>query len=89
MKLPSVDMPDIIAWHYEKSGLFFVKSLYRLALMTDHDLGSSGSSTTPDGSRMDWKILWNLSIPPKIKVFFWRAANNGLATNANMNYRHI
>jgi hypothetical protein len=34
MKLPSVDMSDCVDWHYEKSGLFSVKSAYRLALMT-------------------------------------------------------
>jgi hypothetical protein len=89
MKLPSVDMSDSVAWHYEKSSLFSIKSAYRLALMTDHDLGSSGSSTVPDGGRMIWKKLWNLSIPPKIKVFLWRTTNNGLATNANRNYRHM
>jgi predicted secreted protein len=52
MKLPSVDMSDSVAWHYEKSSLFSIKSAYRSALMTDHDLGSSGSSTVPDGGRM-------------------------------------
>jgi hypothetical protein len=89
MKLPSVDMSDSVAWHYEKFGLFSVKSAYRLALMIDHDLGSSGSSTAPDGGRMVWKNLWNLSIPPKIKVFLWRVTNNELATNATRNYRHM
>lgn len=34
-------MGDIIAWHYEKNGMFFVKSAYNLALSHKEEQGQS------------------------------------------------
>jgi hypothetical protein len=45
---------DTIAWYYEKTGLFTVKSAYRLALQADHeDAWQDGSS----------KCGWLTSLP--------------------------
>jgi hypothetical protein len=42
---------DMIAWHYERAGIFSVRSAYKLALQTEME-GSwqDGSSRVPDGN---------------------------------------
>jgi hypothetical protein len=43
---------DFVAWHYEKSGIFSVRSAYHLAVQIDQaELNAAGCSTRPDGSR--------------------------------------
>jgi hypothetical protein len=79
----------MVAWHYENSGYFSVRSAYRLGMQIEHDLGSSSSSAAPDGDRVVWKQLWKLPIPPKVRVFAWRLALEGLATNEKRKYRHV
>jgi len=47
---------DLIAWHSEKSGVFSVRSAYRLGVsVTEVDGGSISSSSNPDGARPMWK----------------------------------
>ena len=36
-----------------------------------------------------WRIIWNLHIPNKIKLFTWRACQNILPTKANLCHRHV
>lgn len=89
IKLPRRDTEDVIAWHYEKTGVFSVRSAYRLAMQLDRELGHQGSSTAPDGERAVWRKLWRLAVPPKVRVFAWKAIQNGLPTRANRHYRHL
>jgi hypothetical protein len=86
---PPPPQPDSIAWHYEKSGVFSVRSAYRLALTRALNLEEEGSSTAPRGDRAVWKKLWNLPIPPKVRNFLWKLVKNGLPTNENRRYRHL
>jgi hypothetical protein len=34
-------------------------------------------------SSTKWKTLWQLPVPPNVKVFAWRVIHNGLAVPAN------
>lgn len=36
-----------------------------------------------------WKYVWNLSIPPKIRIFSWRAAKNIIPTAHNLKMHHV
>jgi hypothetical protein len=47
------------------------------------------SSTMADGERPVWKKLWSLPIPPKVRVFAWRTAHNGLASQVNKKSRKM
>ena len=44
---------------------------------------TTSSSSNTNGERMVWKKLWALQLPPKVKVFAWKLAHNGLATQSN------
>ena len=81
---------DMIAWHPEKSGLFSVRSAYRLALNASKDQCEfPTSSTFPDGQHPCWPKIWKSSVPPKVKVFAWKAASGALATEENKRHHHM
>jgi hypothetical protein len=75
---------DFIAWFYEKTGIFTVKSAYKLAQelehMTNHDVGSSSSLS--DGRQM-YHGIWRARVPPKVRIFAWKVAHKCLATQEN------
>jgi hypothetical protein len=89
IRLPLNKSPDFVARHYEKSGIFSVRSAYRLAMSISHNTQEIGSSTAPSGDRVVWRRLWKLPTLPKVRVFLWKLINNGLPTNANRCYHHI
>jgi hypothetical protein len=79
---------DVIAWHYEKTGLFTVKSVYTLALQIDQEKKrQGGSSTMPDGRRSLYNRIWYAPVPSKIRVFTWRLSQEGLTTQSNRKQR--
>jgi hypothetical protein len=52
IEIPQKDTSGCIAWNFEKSGLFTVKSAYQLALKMKHQNRDIGScTTTPNGDR--------------------------------------
>ncbi|CAN6215731.1 unnamed protein product, partial [Urochloa humidicola] len=90
IKIHGTDCQDLLAWHYEKSGFFTIRSAYRLAVqLRDQKRGVCNSSLNPMGVRPLWKSIWKLNIPQKIKVFLWRVVNNALATRLNKWKRHL
>jgi hypothetical protein len=75
---------DFIVWHFERSGVFTVKSAYRLAMDSDPDARrAEGSSSSPDGSRSLFKQIWSANLPPKVRIFAWKLMHEGLATQLN------
>jgi hypothetical protein len=81
---------DILAWHPEPSGIFSVRSAYKLAMgETPANCGFAATSGTPAGDNPIWKRIWSADVPPKVKNFAWKAANNSLATEDNKLIRHF
>lgn len=80
---------DLIAWNFEKSGLFTVRSAYRLAMNLRDAPDVDASSSSPDGERKLWKRIWSAQVPSKVRVFAWKVVNNGLPTKANRCYRRL
>jgi ribonuclease HI len=89
IKIPSTPRPDWFAWNYEKTGVFTVRSAYRVALRGKYEAGYISSSSNADGERTIWKHIWKARVPSKVRVFAWKVATNGLPTNANRKYRHL
>jgi len=74
----------MIAWHYEETGLFSVRSAYWLGVRLKELEGNSAScSANPDGARPVWKKLWKLPVPHKVRIFAWKLIQGGLATKCN------
>ncbi|KAL5794824.1 hypothetical protein ACOSP7_003418 [Xanthoceras sorbifolium] len=69
------DCADSLIWHFDKSGEYSVK------------LSLSGSSSSPNSKW--WLALWNLNIPPKIKIFIWRVCHNAIPSLCNLCSRKI
>jgi hypothetical protein len=82
LKIPSVDGEDILAWHPERSGLFTVRSAYRLALELKMKDNTSSMSDKPAGDRDLWNMVWKANVPPKVRVFGWKLATNTLGVQA-------
>jgi hypothetical protein len=60
---------DHIAWFYEKTGVFSVKSAYHLAMSLGClNLDQPGCSARADGSRPVFKCIWSANVPPKVRV---------------------
>ena len=90
LRLPSAETADSIAWHYEKSGQFTVKSAYKLADMIKRNSTSGASASNSEaGVRNLWDMIWKAKVPEKIKIFGWRTATNSLATKLNTCRRTI
>ncbi|KAL0343066.1 UNVERIFIED_CONTAM: hypothetical protein Sangu_1194000 [Sesamum angustifolium] len=73
--------PDLLIWHYSRSGIFSVRSAYHLACSLE--LRSSSSSSHVLGQSW-WRRVWQAKIPNKVKVFVWRACLNALPTGDNL-----
>ncbi|KAM0908155.1 hypothetical protein ACQ4PT_015643 [Festuca glaucescens] len=81
---------DFVAWNPEPTGVFTVKSAYRLAFeMQQRENGRLTTSARPSGDSPEWKMIWQCPVPPKIRIFAWKLANNALATQVNKHRRGI
>ena len=75
---------DFWAWHYDKKGVFSVRSAYRMisAVKAQRedclDHRPAHSNITAD--RKSWSQLWNVRVPSKIKIFVWRLAHTSIST---------
>ncbi|KAK3223533.1 hypothetical protein Dsin_010558 [Dipteronia sinensis] len=76
---------DSLSWHYDTTGVYTVQSGYRLAF--DQQLVASASSPSP--SSFWWNTLWRLHLPPKVRIFVWRACLNALPSLVNLWKRRI
>ncbi|CAN1296474.1 Putative ribonuclease H protein At1g65750 [Linum perenne] len=73
-------LEDKWLWHGDKKGKFSVKGCYWLM---------KNGNTQPREARgqygtADWKWLWQLKIPSKVKLFLWRGCCNILPTRMNL-----
>lgn len=67
---------DKIMWHFSVDGKYTVKTAYKLAAMITRN-----RELEEDGN---WRVLWNLNIPPKVKDCMWRACRNCLPNRVNL-----
>ena len=91
--LSSRRMDDTWAWHYEKSGILSVSSVYRLLVQTkkrreDWIHGrSAGSNSARDGKL--WQKMWKVQVPSKLRVFLWRLSHQSLPTGDVRHHRQM
>ena len=74
---------DKLIWTGTKSGNFSVKSAYNLLLNQSND--AQGSSSNRLGSvRSLWSKIWSAQVPPKVRLFMWRACLDILPTKTKL-----
>ena len=66
---------DFIAWHYDSKGIHSVKSAYKLLAINSkadaHYQRNTAVCSNAEDSNI-WSKLWKLSVPPKVRNFWWR-----------------
>jgi hypothetical protein len=75
---------DFWSWHYERTGVFSVRSAYRM-LITQVErrmawIEHAASRSDTSGERNEWDKLWRTQVPSKIRVFLWRLAKQSIPT---------
>jgi hypothetical protein len=85
-------MNDIAAWHFNKNGLFSVRSAYKVLVedrkrSNERRGGASSSSSSSRAGDQLWKRVWNLDCPKKMIHFLWRMGHNCLALHINLKRR--
>ncbi|XP_060959099.1 uncharacterized protein LOC133030381 [Cannabis sativa] len=83
---PDPSHPDAYFWQHSNSGHYSVKTGYHVAKQATN-------LTQPSSSNMEtltrwWKSLWSLPIPPKIRHFVYRLAQNSIPTAEKLYHRH-
>jgi hypothetical protein len=69
---------DVWAWHHERSGIFSVRSAYRMHVINKERattyLESIAGRSDIEAVEKEWLAIRKLRIQSKIKVFLWRLA---------------
>lgn len=75
IRVPILDVSrdDIRIWAHTSGGMYQVRSAYKLILkkFTNYDMLRVNG---------DWRLIWDLDIPPRVKVFLWRLCRDCLPT---------
>lgn len=81
---------DVLAWAPERNGMYSVRSAYKLLKEEQmaSAMASSGETRSSEDSRA-WEAVWKLSVPPKVRVFWWRILHNSLPSKAELHRRHV
>ncbi|XP_024156347.1 uncharacterized protein LOC112164377 [Rosa chinensis] len=80
----SVRTPDDKrVWHWDKRGVYSVKSGYHAYRLTEN-VSNLASSSRSSGRAADlhWKVLWKARVPPKVRSFIWRMHREIIPTRA-------
>ncbi|XP_021763700.1 uncharacterized protein LOC110728362 [Chenopodium quinoa] len=73
-------------WHCSEDGRFSVKSAYNLITVEQmRDTASSSNVGVP----FDWKMVWNVEVPQKIKMLAWRGVRDVVASHGNLARRGV
>jgi hypothetical protein len=81
---------DVLAWAFERNGIYLVRSAYRL-LKEDQMAATMAATgeTMASGDERAWSAAWKLIVPPKVCVFWRRVLHNSLPSKAELKRRHV
>lgn len=68
IKIPQGKVEDCVAWHYERNGVFTVRSAYKLAMLEKGSGPQTSSSSASVNDRSIWDAIWKAKVPEKIKI---------------------
>ena len=77
---------DFWEWHYEKSGVFSVRPAYRMIVEMKYRrtnwLEGRSEASNVEELEGQWKKLWQVQVPSKLRIFAWRLGRSSLSTGA-------
>ncbi|KAK3218146.1 hypothetical protein Dsin_012116 [Dipteronia sinensis] len=76
---------DTVVWHFEERGVYSVKSGYIVGVVLEATLSASNNLAVGRW----WKVLRNLNIPLKIKIFIWKTCHEWIPSRINLLRRGI
>ena len=84
---------DFWAWHYEKKGVFSVRSAYCM-LVSNRERTAAWRDGRPGKSdfkseQKEWTSLWQVQVPSKMKMFLWRLARQSIPFGDVLHHRKM
>uniref|UniRef100_A0A803QSB3 RNase H type-1 domain-containing protein n=1 Tax=Cannabis sativa TaxID=3483 RepID=A0A803QSB3_CANSA len=73
---------DCWSWSKETSGIYSVRSAYKLLQRTNGDWPIAGVDSY-------WKKIWQLNVPAKVQHLLWRVIAGCLPTKIQLSNRHV
>lgn len=75
---------DHLVWHFIKQEVYSVKSGYFMAKERAFRREVASPSSSSLLGKTEWKAIWSLKVPAKIRFFIWRCCRGGVATRVNL-----
>lgn len=73
---------DVMYWKEDMSGVYTVRSAYRL-------IQRQKEIDVPAASSELWKQIWRIKAPPKVLNLIWRASTQCLPTRVNLQMKRV
>jgi hypothetical protein len=83
----SKDGEDFIRWPHTRNGIYSVKSAYNLARTDKFFVSRSkrgGGSSSAASEEKQWKSVWKITAPDKMKINLWRFAHDCLPSGVQL-----
>jgi hypothetical protein len=84
---------DFVRWSFSKQGIYIVRSAYNFArsdkFFVSRSLAGRGMHSGSMNEEKDWKALWRINAPGKMKIHLWRFAHDCLLSGEQMQRRSI
>ncbi|KAE8777102.1 alanyl-trna synthetase [Hordeum vulgare] len=82
---------DFLAWAFERSGNYTVKTAYRALVTQEHGLAPEEGKATgsSQNDQQLWKAIQKLNVIPKVRVFWWRVLRGILPVEITLKHCHI
>jgi ribonuclease HI len=84
---------DFVSWPHDKFGIYTVRSAYNLArtasFYTRQGCEGKGAGSDRVSDEKNWKAVWSIQAPGKMKVVLWRMIHDCLPTGHQLIHRHI
>jgi hypothetical protein len=84
---------DFVRCPYTKNGIYTVRSAYNLARASSFFASRSkcgkGMSSAAVNEERNWKMIWKINAPGKMKIHLWRFAHDCLPSGVQLRRRHV
>lgn len=84
---------DVACWPFTKFGEYSVRSAYNFtraaSFMVSRSYNGRGQSSNSASEERNWKAIWSVTAPNKMKVVLWRLAHDCLPSGVQLLRRQV